>query len=93
MIALALEVALGFIIGYIAAHFYEQLGISLANKTKKPPHLDISGWRLHHSLYGLPFLALGLPLLNPILITTIGIGIITQHYFTGDGLVFLTRVR
>ena len=85
-------IVIGLAAGYAGAAVYEATGIWLSKLTKKPPHLDVKGYRLHHSLYGLAALVLRIIAWN-VLLCAVGVGIIVQHYFTGDGLVFITRVK
>ena len=76
---------ISIIIGYLLAHIYERIGIKISNN--KP--LVISGWRLHHSLYGILFFALFI-LFQNIILLGIAIGIIVQHTLT-DGFRFLSK--
>ena len=82
------------IVGYLFAYVYEYL----AKKIGKTIHKDalyIKEYKLHHSIYGLILIATSIFFLQEtkicILLIGIGIGIIIQHYFTGDGLVFITK--
>ncbi len=73
-------------------------GIALATlyeyfvpKFFKKDALIISGYRLHHSLYGLAGIILGLSLQNNHLLA-LGIGILIQHTAT-DGFRFLSKEK
>lgn len=83
---------LGFIAGYIAAYLYEKLMISVDRRIKKKS-LVVLGYKLHHSIYGLILIFLSLVIYPNLLLISIGVGIIIQHYFTGDGLVFITKKK
>ncbi|EKE13772.1 MAG: hypothetical protein ACD_12C00827G0002 [uncultured bacterium] len=90
-----MSIILGFIFGYIVSEAYERIGL---NFTKKMgiTGLIVFGYRLHHSLYGLIIIIIGLlfnNLTNPLLLISIGLGNIIQHYFSGDGLVFITKEK
>lgn len=71
------------IAGYIAAHIYENFGEKIVKKDK----LIVYGYRLHHSLYALLFLALGF---IDIKVAFFGIGILIQHTVT-DGFRFISK--
>lgn len=73
-----------FTIGIILATSYELLAL----KVFKKQALIIFGHRLHHSLYGLLFIAVGYFVLTEL--TFLGCGIIAQHSFT-DGFKFITK--
>ncbi len=76
---------ISFLFGFLAAALYESAMIRLFSGNG----LIISGWRLHHSLYGLLFILLGL-INKKVFLLGFGIGIIAQHTLT-DGFWFLTR--
>ncbi|GEM_PF-890078 len=87
---------LALVIGYLIAYLYEYI----AKKIAKSIHKDaiyIKGYKLHHSIYGLVLIALSIFFIQDIkiflLILGIGVGIIIQHYFTGDGLVLITKTK
>ncbi len=89
-----------FLLGYVSAIVYEYLMERVGQKIKRiKGHkvnngLVINGYLLHHSIYGLLFLLAALLISDQRLqLFAFGVGIITQHYFTGDGLVFITKKR
>jgi hypothetical protein len=73
------------ILGFILAYGWEYFCTHIIKRTA----LIILGYRLHHSLYGLLFIVLGLYVQNIILIG-LGIGILIQHTVT-DGFRFLSK--
>jgi hypothetical protein len=74
-------------IGFIAAVLYDHL----IRKISKKDALIVSGYRLHHSLYGLAFLVLGVGMQSYKCIA-LGIGILIQHTIT-DGFRFLSKEK
>lgn len=88
----ALAILLGFIVGFIVAFFYE----NLIPKITRKKQLILGGYKLHHSLYGLLFIILAILLKNnlttAIFLMSMGVGIIMEHYFTGGGFDFITKV-
>lgn len=71
------------IFGFITAYLYENIGKHIVKREK----LVVGGFRLHHSLYGLVFIALGLVNISFIFF---GLGILIQHTLT-DGFRFLSK--
>ncbi len=74
-----------FFVGFVAAWFYEQIMLSVFGGNG----LIVWNWRLHHSLYGLLFISLGVITRKTPLIS-FGVGIIAQHTLT-DGFWFITK--
>ncbi len=74
-----------FWVGFTGAWLYEQIMLSVFSGKG----LILWGWRLHHSLYGLFFILLGLISRKTFLIS-LGVGIIAQHTLT-DGFWLVTR--
>lgn len=90
-----MSIILSFVFGYLISHIYEQIGLSLTKKIKVSG-LIVFGFRLHHSLYGLSAIIIALVFYNSstsLLIISAGLGNITQHYFSGDGFVFITKEK
>lgn len=62
-------------------------------------HLVICGLHIHHSTYGLVFIAIGIILYlknniaDPLFYISLGIGIITQHTLSAKRLVFVEKWR
>lgn len=81
---------LGFVVGYIFAYLYEKVMLFVGKRIRKKS-LVVSGYKLHHSIYGVILILLSLFISPNLLLISIGVGIIVQHYFTGDGLVFITK--
>lgn len=81
---------LSFVIGYLIAFTYERVMLFIGKKLKKKS-IVVLGYKLHHSIYGLIFIAISLFIQPAVLFIGVGLGIIVQHYFTGDGLVFITK--
>jgi len=79
--------------GVVFAYIYENLPFYKFTGKKA---LIISGYRLHHSLYGLLLILITVlnifPASNSILFSA-GIGIIFEHYLTGGGLDFVTKEK
>jgi hypothetical protein len=75
------------IVGVCAAALYEYL----TPKIFKKDALIVAGYRLHHSLYGVAAIALGIWLRNYIYIA-LGVGILIQHTAT-DGLKFVSKEK
>lgn len=88
-----MSLIISFITGMVFAYIYENLPFYKFTGKKA---LIISGYRLHHSLYGLLLVLIAfmniLPINNLILILA-GIGIIFEHYLTGGGLDFITKEK
>lgn len=88
-----MSLIISFILGMAFAYIYENLPF---HKFIGKKALIISGYRLHHSLYGLLLILIALlnifPTNNLILISA-GIGIIFEHYLTGGGLDFITKEK
>jgi hypothetical protein len=84
----------GFITGYIFAYVYEKIAFRIGKKLNKTQVVFL-GYKLHHSIYGLLAIIIALFFLAHIMLATFlitfGLGIIIQHYFTGDGMVFITK--
>ncbi len=81
------EVALilSAIFGIVLAYFWEYFCTHIIKKKE----LRLFGWRLHHSIYGIIFVVVGLFNQNIINIG-IGVGILIQHTFT-DGFRFISK--
>lgn len=81
---------LSFVLGIITAFIYESLaktvGINIFNKEA----LIVSGYKLHHSLYGVFFLLFSL-VSQKYFFLGFGLGIIFQHTIT-DGFLFIQKV-
>lgn len=88
-----MSLIISFVSGMVFAYLYENLPFYKFTGKKA---LIISGLRLHHSLYGLMLIFVGLlnifPINNLILISA-GVGIIFEHYLTGGGLDFVTKEK
>jgi hypothetical protein len=83
-----------FILGYISAIIYEFVMKKVGQKIQVNNGLIMNGYLLHHSIYGLLFIFAGVFLPNErFKLLAVGMGIIIQHYFTGDGLVFITKKK
>ena len=84
---------ISFVLGIVFAYIYENLPFYKFTGKKA---LIVSGYRLHHSLYGLLLIIISLlnifPISNLLLISA-GVGIIFEHYLTGGGLDFITKER
>lgn len=76
---------LSFILGFFAVWLYEFIAINVLNKTG----LIVLGYRLHHSLYGLLFIALSVVNKRAFFLG-FGVGVITQHTVT-DGFRFVSK--
>ncbi len=90
-----MSMILGFVFGYIISEVYERIGLSFSKKIRITG-LIFFGYRLHHSLYGLLTIIIALIFYNSsisFLFISIGLGNITQHYFSGDGLMFITKEK
>ncbi len=81
---------IGIASGYIYEFIMSKVG-RLSNKSK----VVISKYKLHHSLYGLIFILIGLSTLTQysIPLLALGVGIIIQHSLSGDGFVFITKEK
>ncbi len=88
-----MSLIISFVLGMTFAYIYENLPFYKITDKKA---LIISGYRLHHSLYGLLLILIALlnilPINNLILISG-GLGIIFEHYLTGGGLDFITKEK
>jgi hypothetical protein len=80
-----IRLTLFFFLGFVIAWFYEATMLQLFGGQG----LIIGGYRLHHSLYGLLFILLGI-FTHRSTLMSFGVGIIVQHTAT-DGLWFLTK--
>jgi len=86
-----MNLIISFISGMVFAYIYENLPFYKFTGRKA---LIISGYRLHHSLYGLLlilFAILNILPINNLLLISAGLGIILEHYLTGGGLDFITK--
>lgn len=87
------QVIISFILGVIFAYVYENLPFYKFTGKKA---LIISGYKLHHSLYGLLLILIAMLNIFPInnlLLISAGLGIIFEHYLTGGGLDFITKEK
>lgn len=84
------QVFLSFILGIIAAFVYESLAKPIGVNIFKKEALIVSGYKLHHSLYGIFFLLFSL-LSKKYFFLGFGLGIIFQHTIT-DGFFFVQKV-
>lgn len=83
---------LGIAGGYLLAFIYEKTMLFLGKKLKRNS-LIVSGYKFHHSIYGLLAILISLLIEPRLFLLSLGLGVIVQHYFTGDGLVFITREK
>lgn len=81
---------MSFILGIIAAFVYESLAKSIGINIFKKEALIVSGYKLHHSLYGVFFLLFSL-VSQKYFFLGFGLGIIFQHTIT-DGFLFFQKV-
>ncbi len=79
-----------FVLGIVSAYLYESLAGAIGVNVFKKDALIVYGYKLHHSLYGVLFLALGY-MNKSVFLAGFGLGIITQHTFT-DGFRFIQKV-
>ncbi len=88
-----MTILISFVLGMASAFIYENLPFFKFTGRKA---LIISGYRLHHSLYGVLLILTAVldifPVNNSILISA-GLGIIFEHYLTGGGLDFVTKEK
>lgn len=81
----------GFILGCICAYIYEKAMPVISKKQS----LIISGYKLHHSIYGLVLVLMSFLLTDNtetrVFLIASGIGVIFEHYKTGGGLDFVTK--
>lgn len=88
-----MSLIISFVLGMTFAYIYENLPFYKLTGKKA---LIISGYKLHHSLYGVLLILIAFlnifPINNLILIST-GFGIIFEHYLTGGGLDFITEEK
>lgn len=82
-----MNIFLSCISGIILAYLWEYICIHLIKKTS----FIIRGFRFHHSIYGLIFIASGIVFRNATILG-IGLGIIVQHTIT-DGFRFVSKER
>lgn len=85
------ELIISFSVGIVFACVYENLPFYKFTGKKA---LIVSGYRLHHSLYGVLLIALALLNaidINKLFLISAGVGIIFEHYLTGGGLDFITK--
>lgn len=73
-------------LGFAIAWFYEYFTVNILKKDA----LIFLGWRLHHSLYGLICILLGIGFNKNVFLVGFGIGILVQHAIT-DGFWFITK--
>ena len=88
-----MSLIISFISGAVFAYIYESLPFYKFTEKKA---LIISGYRLHHSLYGLLLILvafLNIFHVNNSILISAGIGIIFEHYLTGGGLDFVTKEK
>ncbi|MDA1317405.1 MAG: hypothetical protein O3B87_05305 [bacterium] len=78
------------ILGVLAAFLYENIMLMFGTKVLHKTELVIQGYKLHHSLYALPFFA-AYGLNKKIFFLGFGIGILLQHTIT-DGFRFIQKV-
>jgi hypothetical protein len=78
-----------FIVGIIVAFLYEYLSGFVGKNIFNTDSVIVSGYKLHHSLYGLFFIILGL-LRSKNFYVWFGLGIIFQHTLT-DGFLFIQK--
>lgn len=81
---------LGIIVGCIFTVFYEFCFKQVHKKVKKEPIVRFKGLHLHHSLYGLIFLALFVIFYNFFLLG-MGFGIIIRHTQTEKKFTFIDK--
>ncbi len=82
---------LSFILGILFAIVYESLALVVGINIFKKEALIISGYKLHHSLYGVFFLLISF-VSKKYFFLGFGLGIIFQHTLT-DGFRFIQRVH
>lgn len=80
-----LTLLISSIAGFIFASYWEYFCARIIKRTS----FILFGWRLHHSLYGILFIAIGFSVRNMSLIG-IGIGVLIQHTIT-DGFRFISK--
>ena len=89
-------ITIGFILGILLAYLYEMFMYKIGKKLGRS-ELVIVGYKLHHSIYGLIPICIAVFFIPDIYLKSFflafGVGIIVQHYFTGDGLVFVTKAH
>ncbi len=88
-----MSLIIGFMAGMVFAYIYENLPFYKFTGKKA---LIISGYRLHHSLYGLLLVLIAFMNISPInnlILISAGLGIIFEHYLTGGGLDFITKEK
>lgn len=88
-----MSLILSFIFGIIFAYIYEKLPFYKFIGKKS---LIIFGYKLHHSLYGLFLIIVGVLdvfQINNLLLVSAGIGMIFEHYLTGGKLDFITKEK
>jgi hypothetical protein len=84
---LKMTLLFSLILGMPLAAFYEYLMLKIPGKKG----LIIKGYRLHHSIYGLIFITMGLAL-QSIFCIGLGLGILIQHTLT-DGFRFISKEK
>lgn len=87
---LMIKFLLSFVLGIISAFLYESLARYIGVNMFKRDALIVSGYKLHHSLYGLLFLAFAY-VNKSIFLAGFGLGVIAQHTLT-DGFRFIQKV-
>jgi hypothetical protein len=81
---------ISFILGIVSAIIYESLAKIIGVNVFKKEALVVSGYKLHHSLYGVFFLLFSL-VSKKYFFLGFGLGIIFQHTVT-DGFLFVQKV-
>lgn len=86
--------AIGLAAGSTLAYIYENLPL---RKLFKRNALIVRGYKLHHSLYGAILIILSFILTTDLetklLLLSLGVGVIVEHYFTGGGFDFVTKEK
>lgn len=85
-------IIIGLILGVLIAHGYENLPL---RKIFKREALVICGYKLHHSLYGVILIIItfmsNIKPTTAVILISIGVGIIFQHYLTGGKFDLITK--
>ncbi len=91
---------LGLFIGIFVTWLIETIlqKISFLRKKFWDNHKPILGYHIHHSILGLPFLAVGLfalyyPFTNALFFLGLGIGIIALHTITAKHFTFIEKSK
>jgi len=85
-----LQILLGLLAGIAAASVYELGYRIIARLRKRKPVLRVSGFRIHHSVYGIIIAAVSLWLRDYFLLS-LGIGIIIQHILVEKRFTIIDR--